>query len=305
MVESVLEWKMPALEDIYDMYRLSNISEEYGSDVSYVNMFLYRKKYGISISFYKDFYLRRYDNEQFLKGYGFPLGKGDYREILELLMKDAENNGRQLVFRMLSGQQKGILENLFPGQFEYTETRDDADYVYSRQDLADLAGRKYHKKKNHVSQFLRQFPDSMFEPVTDANTPDMEKVALQWYKENAGDADPDKEIELDLIREALACREKLKLSGGILYVSGIPAAMTLASSINETVADTHFEKAVDLYAAGGAYAAINQMFARTLNDYTLINREEDMGIEGLRRAKLSYQPQIILMKYRAEYKGKQ
>ena len=87
--------------------------------------------------------------------------------------------------------------------------------------------------------------------------------------------------------------------GGILYVNNIPVAMTIASKISENVCDVHFEKAIGEYAINGAYAAINKMFCERLEQFTFINREEDIGIEGLRKAKMSYRPKIILKKYNA------
>lgn len=301
-VKRSLEWKEPVPGDLPEMFRLAEESGECGSDASAANMFLYRKKYGISICFYKNFYLRRYDSREYMYGYGFPLGSGDYTEILNILKEDAAYSGRKLVFCMLSEHEKTVLDTVLPEEFAYTEIRDNDDYIYSREGLAGLHGKKYHKKKNHVSQFMRRYPDTRFELLSPANKPDIEKVAEQWFDENGGSTDTDKQVELGLIRESLACSDTLRLSGGILYAENRPAAMTLTSPITQSVSDTHFEKALHEYADAGAYAVINQEMALHLSSFTLINREEDLGIEGLRKAKLSYQPDILFTKYQAELK---
>ena len=100
---------------------------------------------------------------------------------------------------------------------------------------------------------------------------------------------------------ALEHFEQLELSGGLLYVNDTPAAMTVASYINEDTCDIHFEKAVGECVTNGAYAAINRLFAQTLN-CTWLNREEDIGIEGLRKAKMSYHPKMLVKKYNAHLK---
>jgi len=102
--------------------------------------------------------------------------------------------------------------------------------------------------------------------------------------------------ELLAIREALDHFDELSLMGGVLYVNSRPVAMTIASPINSSVLDIHFEKAVGV---DGAYAVINNEFAKSHTEYLQFNREEDLGLEGLRKSKLSYNPDKILMKYTA------
>ena len=86
-------------------------------------------------------------------------------------------------------------------------------------------------------------------------------------------------------------------SSSILYIDGKPSAMCLASPISDKVLDIHFEKVLISVAENGGYAAINNLFAKTCTKYKYINREEDMGVEGLRKSKLSYKPEILLDKF--------
>ena len=109
-------------------------------------------------------------------------------------------------------------------------------------------------------------------------------------------------MEYSDIKEALLHFDDLALTGGILYVNDVPAAMTIASYINDDTVDIHFEKCIGEYAAAGGYAAINQMHAEALKNVMYINREEDINIPGLRKAKESYHPKIMLKKYSAAEK---
>ena len=131
------------------------------------------------------------------------------------------------------------------------------------------------------------------------NIYDAQKVADAWYYEHLQDEDASQLAEYKAIKEALENFEELGLIGGIIYVNDSPCAMTIASKINENTVDVHFEKAVGEYALNGGYAAINKLFSEKLDGVTWLNREEDIGIEGLRKAKLSYRPKIMLKKYSA------
>ena len=121
-------------------------------------------------------------------------------------------------------------------------------------------------------------------------------VYLKWQNEK-GEMSEDFNLENESINLALKFFTELKLFAGILYVSGFPVAFTIASRISSECVDIHFEKAVSDYSRNGAFAVINQLFVQNFSDYKYINREEDMNIEGLRKAKLSYKPELILEKF--------
>ena len=141
--------------------------------------------------------------------------------------------------------------------------------------------------------------DYKYYEIGACNIYDAQKVADAWYYEHLQDEDASQLAEYKAIKEALENFEELGLIGGIIYVNDSPCAMTIASKINENTVDVHFEKAVGEYALNGGYAAINKLFSEKLDGVTWLNREEDIGIEGLRKAKLSYRPKIMLKKYSA------
>lgn len=289
-----LIWKEPQIEDINLMKTIISSDKQFGSDCSYANIFLLRKKYNIKICYFEGMLLRKYNGKKGRRGFGFPIGKGDYKKAIDILLHEENGN---VEFCLLSEQQKNILDSIWPRKFDFIFERANSDYIYLQEELSKLQGKKYHKKKNHYSRFLKKYNDMHFEQLTCHNKKDALYVSQKWFEEKYGDMDVSKEFEYQEIEEAIRLYEALKLCGGILYCENMPVAMSIASEVNNEVCDIHFEKALKKYADDGAYAVINKEFANNLNMYCYINREEDIGIEGLRKAKLSYYPYRVYDKY--------
>lgn len=299
----MLEWSTPKLNDGDWIREIVAESGNMGSDVSFANIFLLRNKYDIQICSYRDFFIRHYNGTNGRKGYTFPIGTGNLSKALDEIFADALNRREKPAFCLVTEEQKSILEEMYAGKFEFESTQADSDYIYSQTELANLSGRAFHKKKNHVSKFTRTYPDYRFEQLGQGNWEDARLVEDIWYYEHMQDEDESQLKEYNSIKEALEYFEQLELAGGIIYVNDTPVAMTIASKINEETWDIHFEKAIGESTVNGAYAAINRMFAQTLEGSRWINREEDIGIEGLRKAKMSYHPKILLKKYNAKWIG--
>lgn len=295
----MLEWSIPEAEDEDWINSCIAVSGTMASDASFANIYLLRNKYSTKISRYKDFIIRKYSGKGARCGYTFPLGKGDIAKALAEIEKDAKECGECLQFAFITEEQKEVLENAMPARFCYSSDAGDSDYIYLRSELASLSGKAFHKKKNHFSKFVRTYPDYKYYEIGACNIYDAQKVADAWYYGHLQDEDASQLAEYKAIKEALENFEELGLIGGIIYVNDSPCAMTIASKINENTVDVHFEKAVGEYALNGGYAAINKLFSEKLDGVTWLNREEDIGIEGLRKAKLSYRPKIMLKKYSA------
>lgn len=295
----MLEWSIPEAEDEDWINSCIAVSGTMASDASFANIYLLRNKYSTKISRYKDFIIRKYSGKGARCGYTFPLGKGDVAKALAEIEKDAKECGERLQFAFVTEEQKEVLENAMPARFCYSSDAGDSDYIYLRSELASLSGKAFHKKKNHFSKFVRTYPDYKYYEIGACNIYDAQKVADAWYYEHLQDEDASQLAEYKAIKEALENFEELGLIGGIIYVNDSPCAMTIASKINENTVDVHFEKAVGEYALNGGYAAINKLFSEKLDGVTWLNREEDIGVEGLRKAKLSYRPKIMLKKYSA------
>ena len=172
--------------------------------------------------------------------------------------------------------------------------KDSSDYIYERAALAELKGKAYHKKKNLVNQFLRDY-EGRVEPVSEKNVGDAVSVLESWKASRLVRG----EDEGDFVQCSCALRhlQELGLSGIIVYADGQPAGFSLGERLGKrTMYDVHFEKGVD--SVHGIYQALNWYAARSLpEDITLINREQDLGDAGLRQAKQSYRPCGMVNKY--------
>jgi len=178
----------------------------------------------------------------------------------------------------------------------FTEDRDNFDYLYYRKDLAELSGKKYHKKKNHVNHFINTYPDHEQKPVSKETIPAANEILDRWRQDSLPEGD------YKASKEALDLFDVLALRGTIFFVSGNPAAYCLGESIARgRMFAIHFEKAIDEYK--GIYQFMNQAFAESLpRFFTLINREQDLGNEGLRQAKMTYRPCGFVQKYTGKLK---
>ena len=292
-----------------------------GSDASFANIYLLRKKYGTEIALQEGFLFRYYNGQGSRRGYAFPLGADDLRAALALIVQDAAESGRPLEFCLVDEPRAQILRDYFssksaPEEIRFAENRGDSDYLYSAESLANLPGTTYRKKRNHISRFCRTYANYELREISQENVADALQVEKIWMNNGAEPCEPSCEceeaawaersedeksriVEYCAIEEALQNFEALGMKGAILYVEGKPVGMTMASRIIPGVWDIHFEKVIDEYANNGGYAVINKMFAETLTGVRLINREEDVNIEGLRKAKLSYYPLTILDKSHA------
>ena len=332
----MIEWKRPELEDLEMIRETAAECRSFGSDMSAVNIFLLANKYDIHIAYFDGFLIRRYTTREKTlgrNGYTFPLGTGDPGEAIEALSRESavcEENDPMCErdedcphavqlhhmphlchewlekgltkFCLLTEEQKAYTENNLP-EFEISFYPGDSDYIYTAEHLAKLPGKKNHKKKNHVSRFRREFPDHEFCLLTRENAADFFTIENRWIKERGADLEHSHIVEKCEIKTALGMIDELKLTGGIIYAKGEPAAMSIASEISPGVYDIHFEKSYGEFAELGAFAAVNQMMSEYLFEEKgaeWINREEDIGSPGLKKAKESYHPDMMLHKFSAD-----
>lgn len=231
--------------------------------------------------------------------YLFPAGPGDKKPALDAIIHDAEKRGIPCRMVGLTPDDCALPEKLYPGKLRYHFDRDSFDYVYDINDLADLKGRKFQRKRNHLNRFFQQHPDHVLEPITEENIQEAADLADKWYALRlAENPHSDYHMERAALSKALRLYRELGMEGLLLKSGGQALAMTLGSRLNANTFDVHFEKALDI--ADGAYAAINNGFAKYLRekypDICFLNREDDLGLEGLRKAKLSYCPHHMVEK---------
>ena len=267
-----------------------------GCEFSFANLFLWGRRktalVGEHLTLFSQF------NRRCM--YAYPAGTGDPKPVLDAIIHDARARGIPCCLSSLTEGDKETLEALYPGAFRFYTDRDNYDYVYAIDDLADLKGRKFQKKRNHVNRFEAEHPDCRVLPLDESTRTAAFRLMNRWYADRAK-ADPDGDYHLEqlALERAFAFYAQLELEGLVLMEGSEALAFTMGSRLSPDTFDIHFEKARE--DVDGAYAAINRAFARYLREkypeVKWLDREEDMGIEGLRRAKLSYNPHHLVEKY--------
>lgn len=266
-----------------------------GCEYSFVNLYLWGRQQAAMVG--DDLVIFSQYNRKTV--YLFPVGPADKKLTLDAIIADAAKRGLPCRLSGLSQDDYALLERLYPGRFSMHFDRDSFDYVYLIDDLADLPGRKYQKKRNHLNRFRAERPDYRLEPMTEENLPLVQALTARWYEARLAE-DPlgDYQLEQAALERAFRHFGKLGMEGVLLWDGDALLAMAMGSFLNDITFDIHFEKALER--TDGTYAAINQGFAAYLRerhpDLRYLNREDDMGIEGLRKAKLSYCPDHMVEK---------
>ena len=290
-----LDFHRPVPEDIAWAKPILFEGGRMGCEYCFGNIYAWCLKYGTEITQQKGFFLSRTLGQM---AYCFPVGSGDLAEVIPLLREDAARQGVPLKLYGLNASDIPRLEAACPGEFRVELcSPDDFDYIYRRADLATLAGKKYHQKRNHVARFTRECGSWHYEEITPAMLDEVLAMEHKWAAKNLERNPEGFTEETEAFERSLAHFEAFGLRGGLLRCSagGQIIAFTMGEALNRRVFCTHYEKAYAEYT--GAYQMINRCFAESLDEFELINREEDLGNEGLRRAKMSYHPAEVLEKY--------
>ena len=228
--------------------------------------------------------------------YLFPAGE-QVKPTIDALMADARERGIPFRLTGMVAEDCELLQDLYPDQFRYHTDRDHFDYVYAVEDLAELKGRKYQRKRNHLNRFWQDHPDCKALVLAPDMLARVTELVAAWY-ENRLKADPTADFHMEKVamKRALEHFEELGMEGMVLEENGQLLAMTMGNRIFPDTFDVNFEKAID----PAAYPAINNSFAKFIMEnrpqIRYLNREDDMGLEGLRKAKLSYCPDQLLEK---------
>ena len=288
-----IEWKELGIEDegiiqhYYDMEPVRNC------EFTYANNFLWAPFYDIHYAVVEDMLV--FLTEEDGLSVSCPLGKGDLKKAVDILTEFFNEKGMPFQMHLVSPAQFEKLEKLYPGRFQVVYDRDSADYVYETERLISLAGKKLHGKRNHINRFKENYPDWSYEEISDENVEECIAMAEIWRQQNGCMEKGEKHNEFCVTLNALQCRERLGLRGGLIRAGGRVVAFSLGEPCGEDMFVVHIEKAfADVQ---GAYPMINQQFAEhEASGYKYINREEDTGEEGLRKAKLSYDPVFLMEK---------
>ena len=291
-------FQKPDISDINKLKDMLKRNQYRGCELSVSNLILWADYYHMEYTIVEDTLILRHTDENGKYRLSYPIG-ADTEEaehaIFEMELEYFKELCQEPYFGLIDSVMYDRINQWYPERFRIQYERDWADYIYSREKLTNLAGKKLHGKRNHIKRFQEQNPEWSYETLTEKNVEECVAMAKQWCKENCSKSDEEKKEENNLVIRALRNFQKLSMKGGLLRTKEGVVAITLGSPITNDTFDVSFEKAFS--EIEGAYPMINQQFVmHELQDYVYINREEDLGIEGLRKAKLSYHPEILLEK---------
>jgi hypothetical protein len=290
----MLNFKPVTIDDIKSLQVFFDKVNFRNCDFSFSNIFCWQNSYNTTYAIESDFLFIHFKTHG-RPGYLFPIGDGNLKKAVECLETDAQERKIPLQIFAVTQEMFDLIEKIMPGKFIYKKDRNWSEYIYSSGDLISLVGKKYQAKRNHINKFKRAYSWEYL-PITREIIPDCLKLYKQWCAEN-GNCNS----ESSLVEECIATHkafdhfEQLGLIGGALQINGEILAYSYGQPLGKDTFGIHAEKS--LYEIDGGFAMINQQFAEyNCAGYPYINREEDLGLGSLRKAKLSYHPTILLEK---------
>lgn len=293
----MIPYKKLSLEDrgwVQEKLRQSGFR---GSEYCFVNQYLWGGQMGMEAALVEGCLCTVYTSDRPEALHDFPAGRGKLKQAVERLLEDDRRRGKVPVIRGILEESRQWMEESFPSVFSYEEKREEWDYLYRVEKLAQLKGRKFHGKRNHIARF-KENGEWAYEEMGTENIPDCREMYHYWLTQNKGRLDASIQKEIKVVEGCFDHFGFLGLSGGIIRREGKVAAFCIGEPLTEDTFIVHIEKGdTDIQ---GAYPMINQQFlVHGMEGFAYVNREDDLGQEGLRRAKLSYQPELLLKKYSA------
>lgn len=275
----------------YNKYREKDPSN--ASESSFTTLFIWDAYYNLECSENGEFFFLRFNIEGKAPSYFFPIGSGDIKKAVDELSEYATSKNEKLCFRLVSKENKDKLSALYKNRFSVKESRDSFDYVYLTEKMISLSGKKLHSKRNHFNYFLENYKFE-YKKVKDKEL--LKKCAEKAYQLVSSKVRNKNPFELGAMKNYFDTYFDFNQTGAALEIDGEIAAMSFGEKISEDTALIQIELADENYR--GAYQAINKLFCENeWNSLKYVNREEDMGIEGLKKAKMSYQPEFLIEKY--------
>lgn len=289
-----LNFRKPTLDDIDNIKHALKYVKHNACDYTPTNIIMWGDEYNTEIAFDdSDLYIKY--NVDGMTFFGIPFVMTGMKKGIENLIKYTEDNNIELTIGDVEPEIFEIIDRIYPGQFKVAYQRDGADYVYNIKDMAELSGKKYHGKKNHINKFMKTYNNWCYEKMSDDNINECIDMVKEWRAKNVCVDDVEKADEICIMINSIKNRERLGLIGGLIRANDRVVAVTLGGAINDEMFDINFEKAFS--DVPGAYPMINQQFIiNELMNYKYVNREEDMGLDGLRKAKESYLPEFMVQK---------
>ncbi len=266
-------------------------------ELCFGNMYIWRCVFSIRIADYEDMLLVSMEDDEgeyFLA----PTGNGDMAAAIREVKAYFAEKGKPARFCYVAEEDVPLIEAAAPGEFTKTHLRDTDDYIYLTESLANLEGKLFHGKRGHIKHFRSKYFHE-YVPITPELIPEALELSETWCKQHAYSDNEEEAFDFCATKQLFANYDELGAIGGAVLVEGKMAGFSAGTprypGSDEFV--VHLEKGLIRY--DGIYSAVNNLFTRDIMEqgYKYANREEDMGISGLRKSKLSYNPELVLQKY--------
>ncbi|MBP7175503.1 MAG: DUF2156 domain-containing protein [Thermoclostridium sp.] len=298
-----MQWKEIELSS-QDLFRKAlNNNQSQASEMSFANMFMWRKNYNFVYSVINNM-LCLVSNSRMTRPFAFfpvPLGEFEpeaFQGTIGEIVKYFDINGWKLAFGRVEESRIPLLQQHLGVKFEANKNEANSDYIYETDSLVTLAGKKLSAKRNHINKFTREYGSFEYVELTSELVEECKRIFDGWCQNNeACDCQVPEECEKWACYQLLDNWDAITgLKGALIKVNGRFEAFTIGEMLNADTAVIHIEKGnTEIH---GIYTLINREFvARTFPETKYINREEDMGKEGLRKAKSSYYPSGFVHKY--------
>lgn len=270
------------------------IQNENNSTYNFTNMFIWSGEGFITYGVTDGCLALFFQGEKQPLSVSYPVGKGDKRRAVQHLSEFVEAQSFRPVFRNLSAYMVKEMDEMFPDCFEFVEDRNTADYIYETEKMITLSGKKLHAKRNHFNYFKNNYAYE-YKTLTQGDMKDCMSLFNAWVSEKGDEED------MGASRRAAAKLlenfDELPVRGGGIYMDGKLSAFSIGEPVSLDTALIHVEFALDYR---GLFNVINSEFcAHEWTDFQYVNREEDMGLPGLRQTKLAYRPAYLLEKFNA------
>ncbi|MFA6653443.1 MAG: phosphatidylglycerol lysyltransferase domain-containing protein [Candidatus Delongbacteria bacterium] len=281
---------------VSDIEVIKAYSEKYrfeSCDFNAVNLFSWGHFINLKTALFRDrllFY--NFESGFMIYPFGVPFDRKELLCLSDMMLSEGMSGNFISVPEEYLTYHPEISEN-----FQSVFDRDNSDYLYSTEKLAKLTGKKLHKKKNLVSQFMREYPGHKIEPFRGKYIGMCIEHSEKWCIEQSEICPDDKRLELSVMKRAVSHHELLGLEGLIVFLGNNPVAFSFFSRQNCDTVDVHFEK-YDSKFKGSAQLINLETAKLMLPRYKFINREQDMGKEGLRQSKMTYDPLRLIPTYK-------
>ncbi len=271
------------------------------SDLCFTNLYCWGKKFDTQFATTPDWLFIRFKDNNGRNSYLKPIGTGNLKDAIDLIVENHSSFTTPFQLRGVTKEMIAKIELAMPGRFNYRLNRSVSDYIYTTEKLIHLTGKKLQSKRNHINRFKRE-NDWKYHSLTGkpALVRECKDMLDKWMEVNKEEKDPSLAYDDYATTLMLDNFEYLNLKGGLICINNEIAAFTIGEPLTKDTVVVHVEKAFTTI--HGAYTIINQQFVENeVSEFLYVNREEDMGIENLRQAKLSYHPDILLEKYNARF----